>query len=240
MRGLRYEDAARDQATRFRMIVDEINDHNLPDRLKLRNGGGHQYQRRHLQLITYQTHMAKEFVPAWRAPHWERPYATDASTYYTDREKIKRDIHSLDYLKTINLLGGDYVDGSTYKIVDPFPGEWPGPISDIHLGQEQAASTLMEALGHYRPAVYPQLTIADLAAGVETKLIEFSDEIMRRTSLRARSSGKSMSISRTFMAAYATRRWFEENMRFKLKPYQQSALIDYLNKPAARPVVPLV
>lgn len=232
LRGLHYGERDRDASSRLQMIVDEIIDHNHPDRIKLRNGGGHQYQRRHLDLITYQVQYAIELVPAWRSPQWQRPYETDMA-YYKNREGIISDIRRLDYTW---LLGGDYVDGSAFKEVRPLEirDGVTGWINDLHIGTHSPGSEsdfFMEALGH-RPALlnpYPQLTLADLASGVHTKVLEHSDTIMKRVSMQARSSGKSMSINTAFMEAYQTRRWFDENLKFSLHPHQKSA-VEQLNK----------
>lgn len=163
MRGLRYEDAARDQATRFRMITDEIIEHNQPDQIKLRNGGGHRYQRRHLELIVYRTQMAKEFVPAWRAPRWgEDNYLVGNGPYYTNRDGGLRDLRNLDYLNTVNLLGGDYLDGSAFKIVDALPGEWPGPMNDPHLGRTEPLTSAVLSMKHLGPEFQPKYPKADI------------------------------------------------------------------------------
>jgi hypothetical protein len=199
-RGLRYEDAARDQATRFRMIVDEIIEHNQPDQIKLRNGGGHRYQRRHLELIVYRTQMAKEFVPAWRAPQYSRPYETDAAAYYLSSAIL-----------------------STKHFPEPTPKadiKWPGSDADV----------FMEALGHYahtRLNSFPQLHLSDLAnpaKPIEDRLVELGTQQMQNWSLRSRASGKSISMTDAFMQSYDMTRWFNENLRFKLLPHQQVAV----------------
>jgi hypothetical protein len=253
MRGLRYEDAARDQATRFRMITDEIIEHDQPDQIKLRNGGGHRYQRRHLELIVYRTQMAKEFVPAWRAPRWD---------------------HGSN---TVAILAGDYLDGSAYKEVRPFEiaeglRDWVGSMNDPHLGIERSPSTIiaskhlsadpmfqpkyskadiqwpgsdadvfMEALGHYahtRLNPFPQLHLSDLAdpaKPIEDRLVELGTQQMQQWAQRSRMGGKSISMTDAFVHSYAMTRWFEENLRFKLLPHQH-AVVEQASK--QRPHLP--
>lgn len=269
-RGLRAEvfTSMRDHSTRFRMIVDEVLDHNRPDQIKLRNGGGHQYQRRHLELITYRVQAFHNDPYIWgrdtyyRRQYEHRPYGDIHLGYYKDGNDTIRDIRDWTYSNLLSSLDnpsrdetpvmfGDYTDGSAYKVVEPFyvsdeiPAyrdqltsavlstkhhppttpkadiKWPGSESDF----------FMEALGHYTQTrlSYPQLTLADMANGIYTKVMEHSDTIMGRVSMQARSSGKSMSINRTFMDAYYTRRWFDENMKFKLLPHQRT-VVEQLRK----------
>jgi hypothetical protein len=158
-RGTVYEGVLHDNATCIRTTVDEMLFAKKPIGLKLMNAGGHQYQRRHLDLIVYKTHSAKEFIPHWRMPPMQRPYFTDAHTYYERPDGKKGNLQALDYMW---LMGGDYPDGSSFRVVDPMPGGFPDYTGDIHFGLTMGDMRDIET-GKMSPSRRNELTAAVLS-----------------------------------------------------------------------------